>query len=405
MTRATTAFIFVTVLIDVLALGIVIPVLPKLIEHFVGGDTAQAARINGGFAAAWALMQCVFMPLLGALSDRFGRRPVLLLSCLGLALDYVLMALAPDLWWLFVGRVVSGMTAASFSTAGAYVADVTPADRRAAAFGLLGAAWGLGFVLGPAAGGLLGGIDPRLPFWVAGALALANFAYGLFVLPESLAPAQRSARIAWRRANPLGALALLREHRGLPGLALLNALYWFAHYALPATFVLYGSHRYGWSSETVGLTLAVVGLLNVFVQAVLVPRVVPRFGERATLVAGLAAGATGFLIYGLAPTALLFWVGMPVFALMGLFGPALQALMSQRVGAEAQGRLQGANGSVAALVGLVAPPAFSAVFALGISPAGGGQWPGAAMLLAAATLLLALCLAPRASRAAAGSAA
>lgn len=395
---ATVVFIFITVVLDVLALGVVIPVLPKLIEQFMGGDTARAAEINGGFSTAWALMQFVFAPILGALSDRFGRRPVILISCLGLGLDYILMAVAPTLWWLFVGRVISGITAASFSTAGAYIADVTPQEKRAAAFGMIGAAWGLGFVVGPAVGGLLGGIDPRLPFWVAGALALANFVYGLFVLPESL-PRERRAPFSWKRANPLGSLTLLRSHRELFGLAGVNALYWFAHYALPATFVLYTGHRYGWNAQTVGLTLAAVGVCNVFVQAWLVSRVVARIGERAALLLGLAAGMAGFFIYGLAPTGAWFWAGLPVFALIGLFGPALQALMTRHVSAQEQGQLQGANSSAAAVVGLLAPGGFSFVFAWSIDPAIGLHLPGAPMLMAAMVMLLAIVLAARVTRA------
>lgn len=395
---ATVVFIFITVVLDVLALGVVIPVLPKLIEAFMGGNTARAAEINGLFSTAWALMQFVFSPLLGALSDRFGRRPVILISCLGLGLDYLLMALAPTLWWLFVGRVISGITAASFSTAGAYIADVTPQDKRAGAFGMIGAAWGLGFVVGPAVGGLLGGIDPRLPFWVAGALALANFGYGFFVLPESLPRERRSAQFSWQRANPLGALTLLRSHRELFGLAGVNALYWFAHYALPSTFVLYTGHRYGWNAQTVGLTLAAVGICNVIVQAGLVRRVVPAIGERNALLLGLAAGVAGFTVYGLAPTGFWFWAGLPVFAAMGFFGPALQALMTRHVSPQEQGQLQGANSSMSALVGLLAPGTFSLVFAASIDPAVGWHLPGAAMLLAAAVTLVALVLGARVTR-------
>ena len=221
--RAAVAFIFVTVVLDMLALGMIVPVLPKLVIQFLGGDTAHAARIYGLFGTVWALMQFVFAPLLGALSDRCGRRPIVLLSNFGMGLDYIVMALAPTLNWLFAGRVVSGITAASIPTAGAYIADVTPPEKRAAAFGLIGAAFGIGFVLGPALGGLLGAVNPRLPFWVAGGLSLANAMYGLFVLPESL-PVERRAGFAWQRANPVGALNLLRSHPELFGLAAANLL-------------------------------------------------------------------------------------------------------------------------------------------------------------------------------------
>src|SRR5215510_11329619 len=208
---AALVFIFITVVVDVLALGIIIPVWPKLVEGFLGGDTVRAAKIFGLFGTVWALMQFIFSPVLGALSDRFGRRPVILISCFGLGLDYIFMALAPTLWWLFVGRVISGITAASYPTAGAYIADVTPPEKRAAGFGMIGAAWGVGFVMRPALGGLLGEVNPRLPFWAAAGLTLLNALYGLFVLPESLAPESRKA-FSWRRANPVGSLVLLRSH-------------------------------------------------------------------------------------------------------------------------------------------------------------------------------------------------
>ena len=256
--RAALVFIFITIVLDMLALGLIIPVLPGLIEDFLGGDTAGAAKVYGVFGTVWALMQFFSMPIAGSLSDRFGRRPVVLLSNLGLGLDYVLMALAPNLAWLFVGRVISGITAASVSTGMAYVADVTPPEKRSGAFGMLGVAFGIGFVFGPALGGVLGTVDPRLPFWVAAGLSLANAAYGYFVLPESLPPEKRRP-FEWRRSNPLGSLRLLRSHPELTGLAGVVFLNNLAHAALPATFVLYAGYRYGWDARTVGLTLGVIG--------------------------------------------------------------------------------------------------------------------------------------------------
>src|SRR5579871_6428658 len=250
---AAVAFIFVTILLDMLALGLIMPILPKLVESFVDNDTARAARIFGLFGTAWALMQFVFSPILGSLSDRFGRRPVVLLSNFGLGLDYVLMALAPSLAWLFVGRVISGITSASISTAFAYIADITPAERRAAVFGKVGAAFGAGFIIGPAIGGLLGDADPRLPFWVAAGLSFANTIYGLSILPESL-PRDRRAPFRWKSANPLGALRLLRSDRILAGLSVVTFFTQLAHAVLPSTFVLYATYRYGWDSKTVGST-------------------------------------------------------------------------------------------------------------------------------------------------------
>src|SRR5437588_1382303 len=236
--RAALVFIFITVVLDMLALGMIAPVLPKLVISFMGGNTESAARIYGLFGTIWALMQFVFAPVLGTLSDRFGRRPIVLLSNFGLGLDYILMALAPTLNWLFVGRVISGVTAASIPAASAYIADVTPADKRARAFGMLGAAFGVGFIIGPALGGMLGSITPRLPFWVAAGLSLLNASYGLLVLPESLTRERRAA-FSWKRANPVGSLNLLRSHPELLGLASANFLTYVAHEVLPSTFVLY----------------------------------------------------------------------------------------------------------------------------------------------------------------------
>src|SRR6266852_5841898 len=286
-------------------------------------------------------MQFFFSPILGGLSDRFGRRPVVLLSNFGLALDYVLMALAPSLTWLFVGRVISGITSASVSTAFAYIADLTPAEQRAAVFGKIGVAFGAGFILGPAVGGLLGGMDPRLPFWVAAGLSFANTLYGLLILPESLPPDRRSP-FHWRNANPLGALHLLRSDRVLTGLSVVNFLAQLAHVVLPSTFVLYATYRYGWDTTTVGLTLAIVGICSMAVQGAAIGPIVKRFGERRALLLGLGCGALGFLMYGAAPTGLLFWLGIPVMALWGVAGAALQALTKQRGAPDQQGQLQGA---------------------------------------------------------------
>lgn len=379
--RAAVIFIFVTVVLDVLAFGVIIPVLPQLIEQFTGGDTASAARLFGLFGAMWALMQFVFSPALGALSDRFRRRPVILIGCFGLGLDYVLMALAPTLGWLFLGRVLSGMMAANWSTAGAYIADVTPPEKRAGSFGILSAAWGLGFVLGPALGGTLGSVDLRLPFWVAAALTLVNALYGIFVLPESL-PREHRRKFELKRANPAGSLKLLRSHPELLGLASVNVLYFLAHHVLPSVFVLYVTYRYGWSAKMVGLTLTGVGLWGIVVQAGLVRPVVRRFGERRAILAGLSCGALGFALYGLAPTSHFFWLAVPIGGLMALFGPAAQTLMTQRVQRSEQGQLQGANGSLMGLTGLVGPPIFTLTFARFISGPAGTQIPGAPFLLA-----------------------
>lgn len=391
---AALAFIFITVALDMLAMGMIVPVLPKLVVDFAGGDTSRGAEIFGLFGTVWALMQFVTAPLLGALSDRFGRRPVILLSNFGLGLDYVLMALAPNLSWLFVGRVLSGVTSASVPTAGAYIADVAPPEKRAAGFGLMGAAFGIGFVLGPALGGVLGGVDARLPFWVAAAFSLLNASYGLFVLPESLPPERRD-RFEWRRANPLGSLVLLRNHRMLLGLAAVSLIANLAHYALPSTFVLYASYRYSWDERAVGLTLAAVGVCSAIVQAGLVRSVVARIGEAHALLAGLFFGGLGFAVYGVAPTGAHFLIGVPVMSLWGLAGPAAQGLMTRAVAPTEQGRLQGALSSLMGIAGLLGPGLFTQAFARAISTGRGWELPGAPFLLAALLMVSAFALAWR----------
>jgi MFS transporter, DHA1 family, tetracycline resistance protein len=394
--RAALAFIFVTVMLDMLALGMIIPVLPKLVERFMGGNTAAAAEVFGLFNTVWALMQFLCSPVLGALSDRYGRRPVIVLSNFGLGVDHVLMALAPTLGWLFVGRVISGITAASISTAYAYIADVTPPERRAKAFGLLGAAFGMGFILGPALGGVLGAIEPRLPFWVAAAFSLTNALYGLLVLPESLAPEQRG-QFCWRRANPIGSLTLLRSHPELFGLAGTNFLVNLSHVVFPSVFVLYAGYRYGWDERMVGLTMAAFGLSSMIVQAGLVGPVVKKFGERRALLIGLLFGTAGLAIFGLAPTGTAFLIGLPVMALGGFANPAAQGLMTRRVSPAEQGQLQGANSSIMGIANLVGPAIFSLTFAHAIGSAG-GSFAGAPFLLAALMLLASAALAWHATR-------
>ena len=287
---AALIFIFITVALDMIALGIIVPVLPKLVVDFLHGDMARAAKVFGVFGTVWALMQFVFAPVLGAVSDRFGRRPVILLSNFGSGLDYIFMALSPGIGWLFVGRLFSGITTASIPTATAYIADVTPPEKRAAGFGMLGAAFGLGFVLGPALGGVLGETDPRLPFWVAAGLSLANAFYGMFVLPESLGPDGRAA-FTWRRANPVASLGMLRSHPELLGLTAILFLFYLAHEVFPSVYVLYANYRFDLDARTVGLMLATAGVGSAVVQAVLTRPAVARMGERGTLIAGTAVSA------------------------------------------------------------------------------------------------------------------
>lgn len=396
--RAAFAFIFVTVVLDMLAMGVMIPVLPKLVVQFQNGDVASAVRITGVFSFIWAAMQFVFAPVLGALSDRHGRRPLILLSNFGLGLDCILMALAPSLPWLFAGRVISGITAASVPTAMAYIADVTPPEERAGKFGLLGAAFGLGFIVGPAFGGLLGAYDLRFPFWMAAAFSLTNAAYGFFVLPESLPPERRTERFSWSAASPLGALKFLRAVPGLIGLVTASFLYFLSHESLPSVFVLYSDYRYQWSPQVVGSVLALVGVCSTLISALLVGPAVKRLGERRAMITGLLFGAAGFSIYGWAPTGAWFCAGIPVLSLWALAGPSMQSLMSRQIPGEQQGQLQGALQSMRGVCGMVGPLLFTQVFAYAISPSAPFQVPGAPYYIAAALITGAVLVAEAATR-------
>lgn len=370
-------------MLDMLSLGMIAPVLPKLVAGFIGGDVARAAEMFGLFGTVWALAQFFASPVLGVLSDRFGRRPVIVLSNLGLGFDYVVMALAPTLNWLFLGRAISGVTAASLTTAGAYIADITPPEKRAAGFGMLSAAFGVGFVLGPAVGGLLGGFNPRFPFWVAAAFSLANAMYGTFVLPESLPPEKRTSRVPWERANPLGSLKLLRSHPELSGLSVVGFLSALAGQSAPAIWVLFTIYQYHWNTSIIGLSLAMVGISTILVQGVLVSPVVARFGERSALVAGLVFGAIGMTMFAFAKTPFLFWTGLVVMALWGFAPSASQSLMSRRVSPAEQGELQGAISCIRSLTALVGPGLFTLTFAVFMDSTRAWFFPGAAWMLGA----------------------
>ena len=385
--RAAFIFIFITVLLDMVAFGVIIPVLPQLIVTLEGGDTQSAAGVFGIFGTAFAFMQFLSAPFLGALADRFGRRPVILLSNLGLGADYVVMALAPTIPILFVGRLISGITSSSFSTAGAYVADVTPPEKRAARFGMLGVAFGIGFIIGPALGGFLASVDLRAPFWAAAVLSFANFLYGLLILPESL-PRERRGRFSPKAANPIGALRFLGGHRGLVGLASAAFFAYLAHDSLPVTFVLYAAHRFAFDERSIGLALALAGVSSLIVQGGVIGRVVAALGEYRALLTGLFIGLLGQLLLGLAPTAPLFLAGIPVWSLFGLATPSLQAIASRSVGPTEQGQLQGALASLRSVATLITPVLYTQAFAAAIGPLAGLGLPGAAFLLSACLLFV-----------------
>jgi len=391
--RAAFTFILIVVAFDMVAFGIIAPVLPDLIRQFEGGDFARASSITGYFGFAWATMQFIFSPILGAWSDRFGRRPVILISCFGLSIDYVFMAVAPSLPWLLVGRIISGITTSNISTAFAYVTDVTKPEERAKPFGLISAVFGLGFVIGPAVGGWLGNMNLRFPFWAAAALSLGNALYGYFVLPESLLP-ERRAKSAWHMANPLGSLRLLTANRELGGLAVVTTLYYLAHNSLPSMWALYTEYRYAWSRRDVGLSLAVVGVCAAVVSGVLVGPFVKRFGERRSLLSGLLFGTIGFAGFALAARGWMILAVIPFIALWGIAAPAMQSLMARHVDPSSQGKLQGAINSLRAITGMAGPVLFTQIFAIAISPRYGLHLPGApyylAALLLGASLLLAV---------------
>jgi len=391
--RAAFVFILVMVALDMVAFGIIAPVLPDLIRQFESGDFARASSVTGYFGFAWATMQFIFSPILGAWSDRFGRRPVMLISCFGLSIDYVFMAVAPSLRWLLMGRIISGVTTSNISTAFAYVTDVTKPEERAKPFGLVSAAFGLGFVIGPAVGGWLGNMNLRFPFWAAAALSFGNALYGYFVLPESLPP-ERRAKSAWHMANPLGSLRLLSSHTELAGLSVVTTLYYLAHNSLPSMWALYTEYRYVWSRRDVGLSLAVVGVCAAVVSGALVGPFVKRFGERRSLLSGLLFGTMGFAGFALASRGWMILAVIPFIALWGIAAPAMQSLMARHVDPSSQGKLQGAINSLRAITGMAGPVLFTQVFAIAISPRYGLHLPGApyylAALLLGASLLLAV---------------
>lgn len=379
---AALIFILLTVLIDVMGIGLIIPVLPGLVKELAGSAEAGARDI-GWLTAAYALMQFVFAPILGSLSDRFGRRPVLLVSLLGMALDYLLLFFAPSLTWLFVGRVLAGITGASLTVANAYVADVTAPEQRAKSFGLLGATFGVGFILGPALGGLLGEYGLRVPFLVAAGLTLLNFLYGLFVLPESRPASARTRSLDPRDLNPFTPLRALAEYTITRNLALTFVLLGLAGQVIYSTWVLYTEGVLRWTPAQNGVALAFFGLLTAGVQAGLIGRFITRFGERRTIMIGLIASLGEFLVLSVARTGGLLYLSLVVGALGGLAQPAIQGLVSRQVSEDEQGRVQGAITSLNSLVGVVGPLLATTVFAYFTGDRAPVHFPGAAFLMGA----------------------
>jgi DHA1 family tetracycline resistance protein-like MFS transporter len=375
-------FVAITVLLDTIGFGLIIPVLPALLVQLTGKPVNEAAIDGGWLAFVYAAMQFVWAPILGNLSDRFGRRPVLLFAIGALGIDYLIMGFAPTLAWLFLGRSIAGVAGASFTPAYAYIADVSPPAKRAQSFGILGAMFGVGFIAGPALGGLLGGLGPRAPFFAAAILSLLNFVYGTFALPESL-PAERRRAFDWRRANPLGTLAQMRKHPVV--LSLLGALFlWMvANQVMPSTWSFYTRYRFGWSSAMIGASLATVGLVMATSQATVLRFLVPRLGERTTALLGIVMAIIGYTGYGTATHGWMMFAWLVTWYFGAIVMPTTNALMSHRVAPDAQGELQGAVASLYSLSSIVGPPLMTQLFGRFTSPNARVHLPGAAFMAAA----------------------
>ncbi len=382
-------FILFTLAINAMGIGIILPVMPDLIHSVTGGDLAEAALWGGVLATSFAVMQFLFSPLVGSLSDRFGRRPVMLFSLLVSVIDHLVMAFAGSVWLLLAARLMGGIASATQSTANAFVADISPRGQKARNFGLLSAAFGIGFVLGPVLGGLLGGLGPRAPFLAAAALSAANLAFGWFAMHESLDPARRRP-LRWQHANPLGALAHLGRLPGLAPLLAVVLLNQIAFYVYPAIWAYFTRARFGWGPELVGWSLALFGTSMALTQGLLIGPVLRRLGERGTVILGFALDILSFLLIALIPSGLIVLLLTPLSALGGVAGPALQAILSQRVGPESQGELQGLLSSIASLGIIISPLVMTSTFAFFSRPDAPLHLPGAPFLLSA--LLMGLCL-------------
>ena len=388
---AALGFIYAAILMNTCSMGVIVPVFPTLVKSLTGQGDAGAAQIMGVFGAVWALMQLTFAPIFGNLSDRFGRRPVLLVSMFGLAFDYLVMALAPNITWLFVGRLISGITASSGAAAGAYVADISSPEDRARNFGRFQAAANAGILLGPALGGFLGVLDPRAPFWIAAGLAFVNGLYGLFIVPESLSH-ERRAPFRWKRANPIGAAGLLISHKGLLGLAMIVFIAQFAGASFNSIFQFYTHFRFGWGPPQVAVLLMVLSGGNILVQSLVAGRMVKLIGERGGVILGVVLGIAGFAALGLAPTQPLFWGAVAIVIGANLTFPSLMSLLSKRVAVDEQGQLQGSLAILFGLSQLVGPIFFTRVFAWSIGPGAGLGLPGLSLLMGASLICVNLVL-------------
>ena len=394
--RALT-FIFITVLIDVIGLGIIVPVLPTLISELINGSISQAAAYGGWLMFSYAVMQFIFAPILGGLSDRYGRRPILLFSLLGLGIDYIFMAVAPTILWLFVGRLISGIAGASFTTASAYIADVSPPEKRAQNFGLIGAAFGIGFIIGPVIGGLLGQYGARIPFYAAAALALLNWLYGFFILPESLSPEKRRT-FDFKRANPIGSLIQLRRYPVIAGMVIALILLYMAGYAMQSTWSYYTMEKFTWDEAQVGFSLGVVGLCIAIVQGGLIRVVVPKIGQKNAVYIGLGLYALAFILFAFAPSGFWMLVFIIPSALGGLAGPTMQGIMSSQVPDQEQGELQGGLTSLVSVTTIFGPVFMTSLFYYFTNDNAPIYFPGAPFFAGAVFTILCVLLVARTFR-------
>jgi MFS transporter, DHA1 family, tetracycline resistance protein len=385
--KAALGFIFVTLLIDVMGFGLIIPVMPELLTELMHVEVNEASPINGWMLAAFGAMQFLFSPLIGNLSDRFGRRPVLLASLFGFALDYMLLFFAPSIGWLFVGRIIAGIMGASFTTASAYIADITPPEKRAQSFGIIGVAFGIGFILGPAIGGLLSKLGPRAPFAAAAILTMINFLYGYFILPESLPPDHRR-KFEWKRANPVGTLRFLLRYKVILGLVVSIVLLYIASHAIQSTWGFYTEFKFKWTGLDIGLSLAFVGVLIAGVQGGLIRFVIPKLGERRTIYVGTFLNAIGLVLLGLATAPWMMYVFLIPYCLGGITGPALQSIMSSQVPPNEQGELQGSLTSLISITSVIGPIMMNGLFYYFSEPNPIGFFPGAAMIMGAVLMVI-----------------
>jgi MFS transporter, DHA1 family, tetracycline resistance protein len=388
---AALIFIFITVLIDVIGIGIIIPIVPVLIQELTGGSISESSYYSAWLVFAYSLMQFIFAPIIGGLSDQYGRRKVILFTLFGFGIDYIFLALAPTVAWLFVGRIISGITGASFSTASAYIADVTPPEKRAQGFGLLGAAFGLGFIIGPALGGVLGEYSSRLPFWVSAALTLLNWLYGYFVLPESLAPENRR-KFDWKRANPIGSLLNLKKYPFILSLAASLFLVYIANFATQGTWSYYTMEKFGWGELEVGLSLGFVGLMVAIVQGGLIRVIIPKLGQEKSLFLGLIINALGLFAFAFASQSWMMYAIMVPFALGGLSGPAFQGIISGQVSSNEQGELQGALMSLNSIAAIIGLPLMLGLFRIFTAKSAVVYFPGAPFIAATALTIISIFL-------------